>query len=906
MIPEPPPIAIGTKIGPYEILGWLGAGGMGVVYRARDARLNRDVAIKLMPETFAADASRLRRFEQEARAAGQLNHPNIVAVYDVGTFAGAPYLVSELLEGESLRSRLHKGPLALRKAIDYARQIAEGLAAAHDKQIVHRDVKPDNLFITADGRIKILDFGIAKLTPRADSDGSLHTVGATQTDIGTVIGTAGYMSPEQVRGEAVDVRSDIFSFGAILHEMISGRPAFIRGTAPETMTAILKEDPSTPLPPDLSPALARIVARCLERTREMRFQSARDLAFALDVLSDSGATVAETGAASDAPRAARTALPWIAAGLLATALAAAAAWSLTSKASPPLAVTRFPLILPMPEGHSFASTGHTLAVSPDGSQIVYMATSRLFIRSMSELEVKTPQGIDSDEAMIEPVFSPDSRSIVFFAPGDQMLKRMPVEGGAAVTICPADRPLGISWGLDGIVFGQGSRGILRAPSSGGTVEVIARVKDGELAQGPQILPGGRHVLFTVATGTGPDRWDKAHIVVQTLKSEERKTLIEGGTDARYVPTGHIVYAVSGRLFAVAFDPERLAIKGHGVPIVDGVSRAATNSTGAAHFSFSSTGSLVYLPGPAVASSKQLALIDRHGAIEPLKLQPGPYQAPRMSPDRKRIVFGTDDGKEAIVWVYDLSGASTMQRLTTGGNSRFPIWTADSKRIVFQSDREGDLAIFWQAADGTGAAERLTTPAPGESHVPDSWSPRSATLLFDVKQGEAVSLWAFSLTERTSAPFGAVRSSNSVGTAAAFSPDGRWVAYTSREPDRARISVQPYPATGAVRQLFAKGPDDPHHPVWSPDGKMLFYVPRPSGFESVRVTTQPTLTFGNPEPLSVPFELGPPGVRRAFDMTPDGKFLGLILGAGGQMGAGLSPQVQVVLNWFEELKTRVPR
>jgi serine/threonine-protein kinase len=687
--------------------------------------------------------------------------------------------------------------------------------------------------------------------------------------------------------------------------MLTGRPAFRRETAADTMAAILKDEPAKPLGTDVTPALARIVTRCLEKTREMRFQSARDLAFGLEVLSDTGAAAAAAPAAlTGFPLWRRHPLSWAIVGALVLGVAAAVTWNLRP-ASPALRVTKFPLILPMPEGHSWASSGHFLALSPDGSQIVYVATNRLLIRSMSELGVKPAQGIGEERIMVEPAFSPDGRSIVVFSPAERMLMRIPAAGGTAVPICPADRPLGISWGPDGIIVGQGSKGILRVSPNGGAAEVLVRVKDGELAQSPQVLPDGQHLLFTVATGTAPDRWDRAHIVVQSLKSGERKTLIEGGSDARYVPTGHIVYAISGRVFAIAFDLQRLEVTGDAVPIVDGVSRAATNATGAAHFSFSSTGSLVYVPGPVSASSRQLALIDRKGVIEPLKLDPGPYQFPRMSPDGTRIAFGTDDGKEAIVWTYAVSGTSPMQRLTSAGNNRFPIWTSDSKRIAFQSDRDGDLAIFWQPADGTGAAERLTTPAQGESHTPESWSPRSDTLLFGVRKGTDVSLWTFSVQGRTVVPFSGVRSSDSSPeTAAAFSPDGRWVAYTSNEQGRIRISLQPFPATGATRQLFARPSDDPHHPVWSPDGKELFYVPRASAFESVSVTMQPVFSVGNPQTLSVPFELGPPQARRAFDMTPDGRFLGLILGGGGQMGAGLSPQVHVVLNWFEELKARV--
>ena len=673
------------------------------------------------------------------------------------------------------------------------------------------------------------------------------------------------------------------------------------------MSAILKEDPADPLPSDVPPALARIVSRCLEKTRETRFQSARDLAFALEVLSDTAAAAKlPQPSASGFSRWLRHPVWWAVSVALLLGGAAAVTWNLERReaASPPR-VTRFPLVLPMPEGHSWAGTGHVLALSPDGSQIVYVATNRLLIRSMSELGVKPAQGIGEDSIVTEPAFSPDSRSIVAFSNAELMLKKIPAAGGAAVSICPADRPLGISWGAGGIVFGQGRKGILRVSANGGAAETLVSVKDGELAQGPQMLPDGDHVLFTLATGTAPDRWDKAHIVVQSLKSGDRKTLIEGGSDARYVPTGHIVYAVSGNVFAIAFDPGRLEVIGDAVPIVEGVSRGATSATGASHFSFSNTGSLVFIPGPVSASSRQLALIDRKGVIEPLKIEPGPYQLPRMSPDGTRIAFGTDDGKEAIVWTYAVSGTSNPQRLTSGGNNRFPIWTADSKRVAFQSDREGDHGIFVQSVDETGGPVRLTTSAPGESHTPESWSPKSDTLLFGVRKGTDVSLWTFSVQGRTVAPFGGVRSSSAPETAAAFSPDGRWVAYASREQGRIRISLQPFPATGSIRQLFVKSSDDPHHPVWSPDGKELFYIPRASAFESVSVTMQPVFSAGSPQAMAVPFELGPPQARRAFDMTPDGRFLGLILGGGGQMGAGLSPQVQVVLNWFDELKAKVP-
>jgi eukaryotic-like serine/threonine-protein kinase len=455
------------------------------------------------------------------------------------------------------------------------------------------------------------------------------------------------------------------------------------------------------------------------------------------------------------------------------------------------------------------------------------------------------------------------------------------------------------------VFGQGGKGIMRVSPNGGAPELIVTVNDGEEAHGPQLLPGGQHVIFTLAAGTALQRWDSARIVVQSLKSGERKILVEGGSDARYVSTGHLVYAVSGSLFARPFDVRRLEVMGDATPVVTGVSRSVGGVTGVAHFSVSSAGSLVYVPGPVAAWSPRLdlALIDRKGKVERLNLPAGGYLSPRASPDGTRIVFGTDDGKEAIVWTYKLSGSSAMQRLTIGGNNRFPIWSPDGKRIVFQSDRDGDRALFWQPADGTGRAERLTTPNEGEAHVPESWSPTADSLLLTVVKGADMSLWTFSLQDRRATPFGDVHSSDPTG--AVFSPDGRWVAYTSTERGRTTIYVQPFPSTGAKYPLFAKGFDTPHAVTWSPDGRELFFNPRPGGFEAVSVTTEPTFAFGKPVALPRPFRLSQPAARRSYDITRNGKFLGQIESEQAESSVATAPQINVVLNWFEELRARVP-
>ncbi len=902
-------VTIGSRIGPYEIVGWLGAGGMGEVYRARDARLGREVAIKMIAESFATDQNRVRRFEQEARAAGQLNHPNILAVYDIGIHEGAVYLVSELLEGESLRGRLQAGPLPRRKAIDYARQIAEGLAAAHDKNIVHRDVKPDNLFITTDGRIKILDFGIAKLTQPSD-EAARQTGLPTETGAGTVVGTAGYMSPEQVRGETVDARSDIFSLGTILHEMLTGRPAFRRETAADAMAAILREDPAVPLAADVSPALARIVSRCLEKTREMRFQSARDLAFGLEVLTGTdSAAVSGSGQVGGVADWLRRPLPWVVAGALATGLVVTVAWNLRRPVLP-REVTRFALALPAGQLLDGSGGAHRVALSPDGTKMAYVAPpSLLYLRAMSELGAKAIPGVEGYEGVREPAFSPDGGTIAFYAVADQTIKRMPVAGGAGTTICAADTPTGISWGPEGILFGQGRKGIMRVSPTGGTPEVIVRIKDGEMAHGPHMLPDGQHVLFTLADNSVPgysDKWDKAHIVVQSLRSGARKTVIEGGSDARYVPTGHIVYALSGRVYAVAFDLQKLEVTGDAVSILEGVSRASGAATGAAEFSFSNTGSLIYVPGPVSTgiTLADVALMDRTGQVTPLNLLPRHYEFPRVAPDGRRMAFGTDDGKEAIVWTHHLSGTSAMQRLTLEGNNRFPIWNADSTRVAFQSDRQGDLAIWWQPADGSGTAERLTTPDQGTAHVPESWSPKGDVLLFGVTKGADTSLWTFGLVDRKATPFDDVHSAGSTG--AVFSPDGRWVAYSiSAERNTTSLFVRPFPVTAAKYQLPSKGSDSPKHPRWSPDQKELFYNPRTTGFEAVSITTQPRFAFGNAVAVPKFLRFGPPGSRTPFDVAPNGKFVGLVTPGQTEFIRGSPDQVQVVLNWFEDLKARVP-
>ena len=904
-------LSTGTRIGSYDVESKLGAGGMGEVYKARDTRLGRHVAIKSLPDLVANDPERVARFEREAQVLAALSHPHIGAIYGLEVADGGKsrYLILEFIDGESLASRLQRGALPLDDAITYARQMLDALEAAHEKGIVHRDLKPGNVMLTTENQIKILDFGLARVIdsdPTASQSNS-PTLTFAATQAGVVLGTAAYMSPEQAKGRVADRRSDVWAFGCVFFEMLTGKRVFEGEDVSETLAAVLRADPEwQALPADVPPGVRNLLKRCLERDRKTRIPEIGTVRFLLhDALTQAPAAEPAPVVAAAARRPLwKRVVPIALAALAAGALGVAAAWYF--RPVPPVTMSRF--IVTLPDGVSFTGTGrHFVALSPDGQRMAFVAGNRLYLRSMTDFDAKAIQGTDALSNVTEAAFSPDSQSLAFFASIDNTIKRVAVTGGAAVTLGPAQNPYGMTWDESGIVFGQPD-GIVRVSSNGGTPERVVKVEADDVPHGPQILPGGENVLFTLAKGGTADRWEKADIVVQSLKSGERKRLIAGGTDARYLPTGHLVYALGGTLFAVSFDPDRLEVKGGPVPVIEGVRRSPGATTGAAQYGVSTNGSLIYVPGPTSASSAQLDVVvaERSGALASLKLPTGPYETPRVSPDGKRIAFATQE-KEAIVWTFDLAGTSAMQRLTFGGSNRFPTWSSDSKRVTFQSDREGDLGLFWQLADGTAAVERLTKANQGESHEPESWSPLpNRILLFNVRKGNDVTLWMLSLPDKKVTPFPGVHSTISP-TGAVFHPSGRWVAYTSTEGTKTTVYVQPFPPTGAKYELLARGADGPHEVTWSPDGKEIFHNPRPGGFEAVSVVTEPTFAFGNPAPVPRSFTLGPPSARRAYDVTPGGKFIGVAAtGTAGTGGPALLHKVNVVLNWFEELRQRVPR
>jgi len=895
------PLTPATKLGAYEIVAPLGAGGMGEVYRAKDTKLGRSVAVKILPDLFQLDPDRVSRFEREAKALAALNHPHIASLHGMEEADGRHFLIMELVEGETIADRLKRGPIPVPEALAIAIQIADALEAAHEKGIIHRDLKPANVKITPDGKVKVLDFGLAKAMDTTPVEGTLSnspTLSLMATQHGVILGTAAYMSPEQAKGLQTDRRSDIFSFGVVLYEMLSGRQPFQGETVHDVIASVIVRDVEVAtLPPNVNPRLPDIIRRCLEKNPKKRWQAIGDLRVELESVAAAPFAVAATQAAAPRYRLWKVALAMVTCAIAASALTGFAVWRLTRPA-PPI-ITRFPILLG--EGQQFSNPGrHVVAMSPDGTRIAYVANRQLYLRMLPQLEARPLLGTEAPRGVVDPAFSPDGQSIAFYSPGEEALKRIPVGGGPQTTICTAGVSFGISWGADGILVGQGPAGIIRVSPDGGRPETVITVKPGEDAHGPQLLPDGRTIMFTLATMQhGGDRWDKGHIVLQSIGSGERRTLIEGGTDARYLPTGHIVYGSGNVLYGVRFDARRQQIVGGPVPLIEGIRGSTGSVAGAVQFSISGNGSLVYVASP-LSGTTNLAISDRKGGVEVLNVPAGQYGAPRVSPDGKRIAFTVEAGKEGMIAIYELAGTTSMRRLTFGGNNRFPLWSADGQRVAFQSDREGDLAIFWQRADGTGTAERLTRPDQGAAHFPESWSRDGKRLLFRVAgKTSGTSLWTLSFPDRKTEPIGGVTSPNST---AAFSPDGRWVAYTDLDGGSTSINVQPFPPTGAKYQIVTTA----IHPVWAPSGKELIFQ-RPGQTGAVAVSTDSGFTFGAPfdVPRAGRIEIGPGGARN-HDILPDGRFIGVHDATTARSGTPNLPRIQVVLNWFEELKQRAPR
>jgi len=895
-------LSSGTKFGRYEIRSKIGEGGMGEVYRARDTQLGRDVAVKVLPSTYSVDEHRLSRFEQEACAAGALNHPNILVIYHIDTHDGAPYIVSELLEGETLRQRISGTALAPRRVIDYASQIARGLAAAHEKGIVHRDLKPDNIFITKDARVKILDFGIAKLT-QSDATRSQTDIPTRRVDTGpgVVMGTVGYMSPEQVRGQAVDHRSDIFSFGAILYEMLSGRRAFHGESAADTMSAILKEDP-----PDLSdtnqnisPALERLVNHCLEKNPEARFHSASDLAFALEAISGSSGVSGQTMRAMTAlPARARIRkqLPWLVAALLALALIAALPFVfLYLRNSPVSHLTAVRAMIPPPE-NAHLPYFNQMEVSPDGLRLAFVAigangVTSLWLRPLAALSA---QPLAGTEGASYPFWSPDSRFIGFFANGK--LKKIDAAGGPPQTLCDAPSGRGGTWNRDGvIVFAPDIFSALyRVSATGGAPAPLPldKSRKEKVQHFPCFLPDGRHFLYRAGVTTAYARDKGNGIYVGSLDSSEYKLILNDDTYAIYA-SGHLLFWRDGALMAQPFDAQSLQLSGEAVPIAEQVQMNLTEIK--AVFSASENGVLVFQSGSSrVGTGSQLTWFERDGKQAGKPGEPVYGSSPHISPDGQRVaamLFDIQAGSTDL-WLYD-SALTRKTRFTFDpAFDSNPIWSPDGNRIVFMSDRKARLKYDLYLKDVSGARDEEVLFESNEYKRPTSWSADGRFLAYTRSDGPTgkADIWILPLSgERKPFPF--IQTSQFDESRARFSPDGRFVAYDSDESGSRQVYVTSFPGPGGKQQVSTNSGEDP---VWRRDGKELFFLSEGKLMAAEVKANGSGLDISNPQLLFDAHSGFGPWAH--YDVTPDGKrFLVATVGEGG------SAPMTLVVNWTADLK-----
>ncbi|HZI28946.1 MAG TPA: protein kinase [Gemmatimonadaceae bacterium] len=890
----------------YRIERELGAGGMALVYLARDLRHDRPVALKLLrPELSAILGG--ERFLTEIRTTANLQHPHILPLHDSGEVDGLVYYVMPFVEGESLRDRLNREKqLPVEDAVRIAREVANALDYAHRRGVVHRDIKPENILLH-DGQALVADFGIALAASRTDGSTRL-------TETGMSLGTPQYMAPEQAMGDRdITAKSDVYALGCVLYEMLVGEPPFA-GPNPQAIVArILTEQPRglTSQRQTVPPNVEAATLKALQKLPADRFASAAQFS---EALGNSGFTAPHFRNVVIVPATKRAWNPiaLIAATVVITALATSAIMLQLAPEPPPLPIVRFNA--PLGDGRVLAAPARsTLAISDDGSTLVVTTAYGLVRRALGAQAFETVAGSASRQVGISsPAISPDGRSVAYWAGG--AIWKLPIAGGTAAELTRTIAPLGIDWDESGIIY-TSDNDVHRVSADGGTPEVIIDLPSGYSPLGPQALPGGADILLTVAEGAAPDRWDRAQIFVVNTSTKERIMVVDGGSDARYVPSGHVVFSRGRSLLAVPFDLKSKQATGAPVAVVDGVRRGPTGTTGTAHYAVSNSGVLVYAPGPEtnVSATVDLAFTDRTGKTELLGLPSARYEYPRVSQDGKRIAIGSSDGTDAFIMVYDLSASSAIRRLTLSGKDRYPIWSADGEWVVFQSTREGDAGIFRQRADGSGAIERLTKADARTTHIPDSWSPTSNAFLYSITRNDTTTLWLHSLASGTSERFGDVQSIGNLVNAT-FSPDGKWIAYSTGQLGTAAenyVFVQPFPPTGARYQI-SQTSENGHHAMWSRDQKSLYYVPLYGQFVMRSITTQPSFTFGNPVQVPRAFPVAAPVTPRTFDIAPDGRVIGVIAvdsaNRSGQSVPSIAAidEVTVVINWFEELKAKVRR
>jgi serine/threonine protein kinase/Tol biopolymer transport system component len=885
-----PQFSKGTSlVGRYEIITELGKGGMGEVYLAEDTSLKRQVAIKVLPQQFALDKERLARFEREARLLASLNHPNIATIHGLEKSDGQQFLIMEFLEGETLAERIKKGPLPVDEALELCIQIAEGLESAHEKGIIHRDLKPSNVNITPEGKVKILDFGLAKafLDQSDVSDLSKSpTITDEMTRPGVILGTAAYMSPEQAKGKTVDKRTDIWAFGVILYECLTGKSLFKGGLISEILASILKDEPDwAVLPSDLPPAVPLLLERCLQKDQKRRL---RDIGDARLELEEADRRPAES--ASYSPESSAKNLRALLGGsLMALAVAlVAAVWGWTRGSFQELAeskVTRWEVALEEPLRLAVGGRTNPLTISSDGSRIVFAAerrgTSHLYLREFDDFDFKL---IPGTEGARNPFFSADGKRVGFFA-GTKM-QTVAFDGGPPrVILESALDDMGSSWGGDEtIVFASYGAGLSRVPANGGHSEVLTTLnyEAGEIQhRWPQIMPDGRSVMFTVATDKG------SRIGLVSLETRERQTLSEIAdlTRARYVSSGHLVFGHARGLSAIRFDPVSGSTSGEAISVLSDV--ASIPDLGNSFFAISDTGTIVFVPG-VTSGDLELVWVDRQGQVTPAVEGKASFMHPRLSPDNQHIAVsgGAEIGLRKI-WLYDLE-RKTREILGGDGSHSTPRWTPEGKELVFSSNVNGSWDLYIAATQGTTGPKEFVVRK--YEQWGGSWSPDGQSFFFyDVHPETGRDIWSFDVEAQESRPY-LVTPNNE--RAPRISPDGRWLAYISNETGLDEVYVESLPERGRKWTISTDGGTEP---VWSGDGRELFYR-QGDLMMVVDVVLGTEFSAGKPRLLfEGRFDVGVIG-NPDYDVTADGKrFLML-----KRSEATAPVKLHVILNWAQAL------
>ena len=923
-------LAVGSRLAHYQVAALIGEGGMGQVYRATDTRLGRDVALKVLPDAFAADPDRLARFQREAQVLASLNHPGIAAIYgtEEDKTDGTRALVLELVEGPTLADRIAQGAIPIEDALPIATQIAEALEAAHEAGVIHRDLKPANIKVREDGTVKVLDFGLAKgFQPGGSDPSDSPTITVSATASGVIMGTAAYMSPEQAQGKPVDQRTDVWAFGAVLYEMLSGQRAFGGADVSSTLVAVLSGEVDLDALPEATPPRIRQVLRtCLRKEPTKRVHHLADVRLAMEGAFEAPVASPDTGSAGNATgvRLGIAAAVAVAVAVLVAGAFLGRAWFPGAETVPPREQTRLSMTVASgqhlsggfggeeSEGGRQRPSRRSFVLSPDGRQLIYAAydgeTLRLYRRAMDR-EQATP--IPGTEGGSNPFVAPDGQSVGFFVGTE--LRRVSIDGGDARTIATAGRVFvrqGASWTAEDTILVAAVDGIYDVPATGGSLRRLTTVDPAwiEGVRYPELLPGGRALLYNVFASEIPS---DGGIVVESLETGEQRLVVEGGSDPRYVASGHIVFARRGTLMAVPFDVTRLEVTGAPVVVVEDVMQAERGlhtayDSGAAQFSVSRSGSLAYVTGgiyPVV--EMPLVWVDRNGAFDSLPLRPGHYLFPRFSPDGTRLAYSEGSKGDTHIWVYDI-GLETSIPLTSVGDNWEPIWSPDGTQLAFASSAgdSADMRLFVMAADGSGEPRRLTDGDAEEQ--PSSWSSEGVLAFVQFKRPSDPDADIMTLSmdgESEPEPF---LVSSFVEWWPTFSPDGRWLAYASNDTGRFEVYVRPFPQGEPAYRVSINGGSAP---LWSPDGKQLFYLsPLGDGTWGVMVAdvqTDPTFIQSRPTTLFAgPFVNSGTDPVTSYDVAPDGQRF-VMVGNGPEVVAQPVTRINIVLNWVEELERLVP-